>query len=255
MDSRPALPLISPAAIAAGALFVNAILGSALLLWNALCLRQWGLALLALVWGALCAGLAKTGFEPNLYWLLAHFFSAACVIALSRGHREGYYGHLYDGGGHLPAGLVISLLCALQLLYLGSFNDKPPPTPPSPRTAAVSSTPTPVATSPVHKEGQLTVEYKGVDLPLVQFVTKVLVENGVCDPRQPGQAAVWGGPESLRVIAVLPPGISQITPEVEAVLQQVLSQLTTSQNPPRPVQLQLYFNDRRPAGSYQLSQP
>lgn len=254
-------PLISPATVGGASLFVNAIVGSALLLWNAIWLKQWGHALLALVFGGLGAVLVKTSFQPNLYWLMGHFFSAACLILVSRTQRDGYHGHLYDGGGRLPLAPLVSLLCALQILYLDSLSQAPAKTAkatrPTPIPVAVATTPAaaPNQGSMVYREGQLLVEYKDVDLAQVQLITRVLVEHGLCETQQPGRAAVLGTPQFLGIIAVLPAEVTEITPAIEAVFQQALTRLTSAQNPPRPVGLEVYFHDHRPAGSYQLSQP
>lgn len=199
--------LISPSVAPLASLCVNAVVGLAVLLWNAVCLGRWSQAL-----GLLGLMLADAWwlrrFQWTPAWLLFHLASAWVVRGLSLGQRERFLRFRFQGGQTLPVGLAISLLCSLQLLGLNASRIKKPS-----MGAGVSgarpaaSTPTPTLPAGVYQQGELRVEYHNTDEGQARRLATALLSSGLWRAEERRTAVLEVQPQELKVVLILPPEV------------------------------------------------
>lgn len=242
------IPLVSPPAIGWASFLVNPLVGVALLLWNALWLRQWLLAMVSIgiEWGGVW--LVRTHFHANLFWFLMHLVGAALVARASTLQKELYLGHLYDGGSRLPIAPLLSLLCALQLLLLGSPS-QPVTAPVAPTASQSPAPPVPHLAAGRYQQGSLAIDYRDVPIELAQSLASVLLSAGIFSEQQTGWAGLNDSPAGLQITLVLPPNAT-ITADYESRFQATADGLASSIDPPQTVWVQVYSAERQPIKAF-----
>lgn len=221
---RPSgLYLVSAASIGWASLFVNSLLGLALMLWNAIWLRRWGtsLVLAILICGVFLATIKH--FTPHPAWFLGN-----CILAFGLRRQSqslfalDYFRCLFDGARPLSVVPLISVLSAVQIFSLTPMvkkqwladidpvrhprlgrNSSPPD-----RSSSKPSALVPTPTTGHLVQGRNAVDYRDVSQAQAEALSRALSETGYFGATGDGWAALDLTAKGLRVTLRLPPGQS-----------------------------------------------
>ncbi len=214
--------LIPPGVAPLASLCVNAVVGLAILLWNAVCLGRWvqALGLLTLL---LVDAWWLRRFHWNAPWLIFHLASAWAVRGLSAGQVDAFLRFRFQGGRALPVGLALSLLCSLQLLGLNSTRVKKPAT--GSQAASVqpaAGQPTPSQPVGVYRQAELTVEYHNADEEQARHLTTALLSSGLWRAEEKRTAVLEVLPTELKVVLIVPPEAGNLNDAFKQQLSRMI---------------------------------
>ena len=258
--------LVSAASIGWASLFVNCLLGLALMLWNAIWLRRWGTSLLLAI--LICGVFLTTikHFTPHPAWFLGN-----CILGLGLRKQSqtlfatDYFRSVFDGARQLSVVPLISVLSAVQIFSLTPMVKKqwladidpvrhPRLARNTPNPSSVNRSPQalPAPTSGHLVQGRDTVDYRDVPQAKAEVLARTLRETGYFNAGADGWAAFDETPQGLRVTLRLSPGQLH-SPTLEPQYQKMFTAIDLALGSQGELWIEVYSYDRQTVRRYRPS--